>query len=231
MLLPKTFSPSSSLSSLYGECIDASESHRFKLHTPTSKLYMDHTNACKCDICGLFTNGRVYECEECKLMVDVKCASLPQTIRHTSHPHHTCILGFSFTKCQCCGYYLWNAYHCSQGCGFALHFGCALLPKSISVRAWDRYHSLMLSSDAGRGHPSNFICDNCEEELNMRTWIYYCSQCDVSFHTHCLKAASGAFRNIKFGGQFELNGIHPDHPLTFNFVTIKKKCDLCNRIV
>lgn len=226
--LPKTFSPQFS-SPLFttDRCRFPFGNHSFKLYT-TSKLDMD-ISLCRCDLCGLITNGRVYECVKCKMMVDVKCASLPSTIRHASHAHHTCKTQtlYARKKCYCCRFRLQESEigYCCTSCEFTLHVSCAMLPASITMREWDRYHSLMLLSDAARDHPSDSIC---EEELHPKRCMYHCRQCDVSFHLRCLKTASGEFRNVKFGRQFKLNRMHPDHPLTFSCVTIKRRCDICN---
>ncbi|XP_042048186.1 uncharacterized protein LOC121794191 isoform X2 [Salvia splendens] len=206
--LPEYFYPFFS-SPLFGGCetnILNFLNHAFKLYT-TSELDMD-TNLCRCKLCGFVTNGRVYQCVVCKMMIDVKCAALPLTIR--SHLNEMDI-----------GY-------CCTSCEFGLHVNCAMLPASTTMREWDRYHSLMLLSDAARDHPSDFICDFCEGELHPKRCMYHCRQCDVSFHLRCLKTASGELRNIKFGRQFKLDKMHPDHPLTFSCVTIKRRCDICN---
>ena len=200
---------------------------------------------CKCEACGILTNGMVYKCEGCEMKIDVKCASLPTTIRHASHPHRTPLVLTRIPpageeesgkprRCHACRYYMANciAYCCSSNdCNFALDLECAMLPASITMREWDKHHSLMLSFDASLDHPSDFVCDFCEEELHPKHWMYHCRQCDLSFHLYCLKAASSGYRNIKFGRRFVLDGIHPNHPLTFNHITIKRRCNLCHVVL
>ncbi|XP_057771174.1 uncharacterized protein LOC130990981 [Salvia miltiorrhiza] len=240
--LPNTLSSSSSSSSsldLYGDCPKTHDkNHRFTLYSSSGFTDMD-SSLFTCELCNILTNGRVYECEGCKMKIDVKCASLPKTIRHVSHPHHhkplilTRISSGGKTKICVCGSILSNctAYCCSSSddCDFALELKCAMLPKSIRKHEWDTTHSLRLTFDASLDHPSDFFCDFCEEELHPKKWMYHCRQCDLSFHLFCLKTTSaGWYRNIKFGRRFVLEGIHPNHPLTFNCVTIKKRCNICD---
>ncbi|XP_057771162.1 uncharacterized protein LOC130990956 isoform X2 [Salvia miltiorrhiza] len=237
--LPNTLSSSSSFSrNLYGDCPETNDkNHRFTLYTSSAFTDMDFS-LFTCELCNISTNGRVYECEGCKMKIDVKCASLPKTIRHESHPHHhkplilTRISSGGKTKKCGCGRILSNctAYCCSSSddCDFALELKCAMLPKSIRKHEWDTTHSLRLTFDASLDHPSDFFCDFCEEELHPKKWMYHCRQCDLSFHLFCLRSASGWYRNIKFGRRFVLEGIHPNHPLTFNCVTIKRRCNICD---
>ncbi|XP_042022160.1 uncharacterized protein LOC121769424 [Salvia splendens] len=237
-LLPKTLS---SPHVLYGGCPETHDTnHKLTLYSSSLSIDMD-PKLCRCEACGIVTNGMVYECEGCEMKIDVKCASLPTTIRHASHPRHGSLVMTRIPpageeagkpkRCHCCRYLLKKriAYCCSgNDCDFALDLRCAMLPASITMREWDKHHSLMLSFDASLDHPSDFICDNCEEGLHPKKWMYHCHQCDVSFHLICLRAASGGYRNIKFGRRFVLDGIHPNHPLTFNHNTIKRRCNLCD---
>ncbi|KAH6763583.1 hypothetical protein C2S52_021016 [Perilla frutescens var. hirtella] len=229
---------------LYGHYnkIHIHQNHIFELHTQSETNDKDAVFR-ECNVCGLSTNGMWYKCEECDVKIDVKCASLPTTIRHASHPHHkplilTTILPHQekLQYCRGCGYPLKEdtidiAYCCnSDDCDFALHLRCAQLPLSIREHLWNMNcnHPLWLTFDASLDHPSDFFCEFCEEELNPKEWMYHCRQCDISVHLRrCLKAASGWYRNIKFGRRFEMDGIHP-HPLTFNLITLQKRCHLCS---
>ncbi|XP_047963430.1 uncharacterized protein LOC125207951 isoform X1 [Salvia hispanica] len=234
-LLPKTFSSSSS-PNIYSECTRTHDkNHEFTLYTSSELLDMN-TSLCKCEICGFITNGTVYKCEGCEMKIDVKCASLPTSIRHKFHTHHKHLVlnripseGGKRKHCHGCGFHMKKITYCcsSKDCDFELVLRNAMLPASITRHEWDKYHSLMLLSDAALDHPSGFICDLCEVELHPKGWMYHCRQCDLSFHLDCLESASGLFRNIKFGRRFMMRGIHPNHPLTFSCVTIKRRCDLC----
>lgn len=41
-----------------------------------------------CNVCCDYTNGMFHSCTGCSFIVDITCASLPDTIRHASHPQH-----------------------------------------------------------------------------------------------------------------------------------------------
>ncbi|XP_047962484.1 uncharacterized protein LOC125207261 [Salvia hispanica] len=243
-LLPKTLSSSSS-SHLYGDCPKTHDkNHKLTLYTSSRSIDMD-PELCRCEACNDITNGMVYECEGCEMKIDVKCASLPKTIRHASHPHRAPLVltrippageekAGKLKSCCCCRSLMDDriAYCCSSNdCDFALDLTCGMLPASITMCEWDKYHSLMMLFDASLDHPSGFVCDFCEVELHPKGWMYHCRQCDVSFHLFCLNNASGGYRNIKFGRRFVLDGIHPNHPLTFNHITIKRRCDLCHVVL
>ncbi|KAH6763586.1 hypothetical protein C2S52_021019 [Perilla frutescens var. hirtella] len=231
---------------LYGHYnkIHIHQNHIFKLHTQSETNDKDAVFR-ECNLCGLSTNGMWYKCTECDVRIDVKCASLPTTIRHASHPHHkplilTRILPHQEKlRCRGCRDLLKNnisdiAYFCSSDdCDFALHLRCAQYPLSITEHQWNMNcnHPLLLTFDASLDHPSDFFCEFCEEELNPKGWMYHCRQCDISVHLlSCSNPASGWYRNMKFGRRFEMDGIHP-HPLTFNHITLQKRCHLCSEEV
>lgn len=80
--------------------------------------------------------------------------------------------------------------------------------------------------DANVDHPSEFYCQGCEKQMNPKMWMYHCRGCDVSFHHKCLPAVSGDCRNIKFGQQYLMSAAHP-HPLSYQLLTTKRRCDVC----
>lgn len=241
--IPQTLCSSSSRSSLlqlYGSCnpmLTHNKNHNFTLFKSKGSriLYW------YCNFCRLPTNGMGYECRDCRMKIDVKCASLPFTIQHLSHhPRHhkpliLTVVSSPFPTKFCYGcqstipyYYNNNTFCCSHdGCDFALHFKCAQLPLSVTERERDK-HPLMLTFDASRDHPSDFFCEFCESEMHPKDWMYHCRQCDASFHPDCLRTVSGEYKNMKLGGRYVIDGTHhPNHPLTFTCVTLKKMCDLC----
>ncbi|KAI3463659.1 hypothetical protein Pfo_020322 [Paulownia fortunei] len=188
-----------------------------------------------CHNCYQVTNGLFYSCPDCDFKVDIKCASLPNTIDYAAHPQHY-LKQFLVTHncshlCDACGQdlpYGRLAYRCER-CELVLDYKCALLPSSIKHR-WDQ-HPLPLTYDANVDHPSEFYCEICELEMNPKSWMYHCRQCDQSFHPTCLPL-SGDYKNIKFGQQYVISNCHPrDHPLTHVQVATKLRCDLCRQDV
>ncbi|XP_057786687.1 uncharacterized protein LOC131004099 [Salvia miltiorrhiza] len=194
----------------------------------------------ECWVCWNSTNGLFYACIECSFKADIKCASMPDTIYHMAHPQHPLnLLSHHDVERQhyqnyCgadCGVRSSNydVYVCGS-CDFIVHVRCAGLPTSISTRRWDKHHPLPLTYDAHLNHPDEFYCDECETEMNPKSWMYHCRQCDISFHPRCFITTSGEFRNIKFGKEYVINAAaHPPHPLAFQLLTTKRPCHICHR--
>ncbi|PIN10598.1 hypothetical protein CDL12_16813 [Handroanthus impetiginosus] len=207
--------------------------HKLTLYAPSEVKRL-----LRCCICWNYTNGIAYCCQSCYATIDVKCASLPIIIKHASHRNHTLIKKETsqgsrlIRPCVVCDSSVYSrlAYYCSNKVDcedVMIHAGCVMLPLSIKHR-WDK-HPLLLTFDASIDHPSDFYCEACEEEMHPKKGMYHCRECDQSFHIHCL-TESGHHRNIKFGRQFEFGGhVHP-HPLTYNLVSLKHKCDRCDII-
>ncbi|XP_047957356.1 uncharacterized protein LOC125203113 [Salvia hispanica] len=197
-----------------------------------------------CIVCGYETNGLFYTCTKCYFVVDIKCACMPDTILHAAHPQHLLKyvtpsepgIELDLWHLSCAGCYnndnmfLHNYYRCSNSsCDFILHIECAVLPASVSSRRWDEHHPLLLTYDATLNRPGDFYCDQCETQMNPRSWMYHCRACDVSFHPKCFPTTSGWLRNIKFGQEYDVNAETHPHTLTFQLLTTKRRCDICDR--
>ncbi|XP_047959225.1 uncharacterized protein LOC125204581 [Salvia hispanica] len=191
-----------------------------------------------CSVCEYRMNGLFYTSG---FKVDIKCACMPDTILHAAHPHHLLkhvaqdelrkdINWWSLTCAAGCGediiYY--DCYRCcNSSCDFIVHLRCTLLPASVTSRRWDEYHPLLLMYDATLNRPGDFYCDQCEKPMNPKSWMYHCRACDLSFHPHCFQTISGAYRNMKLGQEYVINdAVHP-HPLSFQLLTTKRRCDIC----
>ncbi|XP_047962741.1 uncharacterized protein LOC125207441 isoform X2 [Salvia hispanica] len=164
-----------------------------------------------CSLCLYETNQLFYSCTECDFAVDIKCACMPDTIHHAAHPRHLL---------KCCS---------SSPCDFIVHLKCAMLPASVSSRRWDEHHPLLLTYDATLNRPGDFYCDQCETQMNPRSWMYHCRPCDISFHPGCFETTSERYRNMKLGQEYDVNAETHPHPLTFQLLTTKRRCDICRR--
>ncbi|XP_042021040.1 uncharacterized protein LOC121768574 [Salvia splendens] len=189
-----------------------------------------------CSVCSIPTNGLYYVCTKCyDFKVDIKCASMPETIYHTAHPNHPLnlltlqdTLRRRLDSCDGCGHLIWhgyNSYACGS-CDFIVHFKCAGLPASTTRPTWDKHHPLLFMHDATLNRPGDFYCNQCEKLMNPKDWKYHCRSCDISFHPECFKTTSGWFRNIKLGQKYVITGAHR-HTLTFQLLTTKRLCDVC----
>lgn len=189
-----------------------------------------------CNICCFHTNGLFYRCTKCTFKADIKCISLPNTIKHEAHPRHLLKLldgeatrndNYRNRLCGACGRSTYGCacYRCDI-CEITVHASCVVLPAVVSNREWDN-HPLPLTFDASLNHPSGFYCDICEQEMNPKRWMYHCRTCDFSLHPRCFPTASGEYRNIKFGQLYDVASLHPGHPLRYQLLTAKLKCDVC----
>ncbi|XP_047982842.1 uncharacterized protein LOC125223644 [Salvia hispanica] len=194
-----------------------------------------------CRVCYAFTNGLYYACTSanCSFNIDIKCASMPNTIKHTAHPRHNHLMLELVTEdniwpdfCAGCFDLIttgWHAgkYKCSS-CRFSVCGKCVMLPARNKHRA--EKHLLSLTYDAYVNRPGEFYCSSCEKHMNPRIWMYHCRDCDQSFHPKCFPATSGDYRNINFGTEhYVISSIHdPHHRLRFQITTKKKRCDLCH---
>ncbi|KAH6763560.1 hypothetical protein C2S52_020993 [Perilla frutescens var. hirtella] len=174
-----------------------------------------------CFVCFLPMNGLFYGCTRCEFKADINCASLPNTMYHSAHPHHPLNLlhkndliskgYYNPWRLQCsagCNVWVYDYFYVCDSCDeFMLDVGCALLPPSVRNRRWDKHHLLPLTYDANLNHPDEFYCDHCETQMNPKRWMYHCRPCDLSFHPDCFDAASGFFRNIK-AGKMKLSNVY-----------------------
>ncbi|KAH6771927.1 hypothetical protein C2S51_010331 [Perilla frutescens var. frutescens] len=204
--------------------------HTLTLQTPP-KLDLTY-----CRICRSHTNGLFYKCTECSFKADIKCASLPDIIKHASHPqHHLKLLTTEITNessywerlCVACGRdTIFDVCYRCDICKIIMHASCVLLPATVTNPVWDK-HPLPLTSDASINHPSGFYCDICEQEMNPKRWMYHCRHCDFSLHPRCFPNASGEYRNIKFGQRYTTAAHH--HPLAYQLLSTKLRCDVCGK--
>ncbi|XP_047937567.1 uncharacterized protein LOC125185120 [Salvia hispanica] len=179
--------------------------------------------------------------EDCDFNIDIKCASIPNTIKHAAHPRHNHLKLELVTEDNiwadvCAGCFklispVWSIvgqYRCS-GCRFSVCANCVMLPARNKHRS--EKHLLSLTYDAYVNRPGDFYCSSCEDQMiNPRMWMYHCRDCDQSFHPGCFPATSGQYKNINFGTQqYVISSSHdPHHRLRFQIITKKKRCDLCH---
>ncbi|KAL8092100.1 protein VACUOLELESS GAMETOPHYTES-like [Apium graveolens] len=129
-------------------------------------------------------------CSKCKYYLHDECLEAPLSISHPSHPsHHLNLLPFpSYSSrsfiCNGCGLRgKAFVYHCSL-CSFDLHTYCAVSPDTIIL---DKHpHELQLVYDPqDRFKNAIFKCDLCNAEVDRKSWVYYCGDCDYGAHLYC----------------------------------------------
>ncbi|XP_042005537.1 uncharacterized protein LOC121754226 [Salvia splendens] len=209
------------------------QDHNLRLQNVDGKL----TGWIRCNICPGFNNGLYYACtyKGCVFKIDIKCASLPNTIKHAAHPRHNylkLVTDNDFRSDFCVNCYNFintkvGQYRCNS-CRITVCGACVMLPARNEHRLEN--HLLPLTYDARFNRPGEFYCSNCEDQMDPKSWMYHCQDCDQSFHPECFPATSGIYKNIKFGTQqYVFSKIHdPRHSLRFQIISKKKRCDLCH---
>ncbi|XP_047977448.1 uncharacterized protein LOC125219500 isoform X2 [Salvia hispanica] len=201
-------------------------------HILTLQMCPKLSSVC-CSACTLCTNGLFYRCTNCDFQADIKCVSLPHTIKYTAHPHHLYLyspervwtLMFLARVCSACGDdpHYHPCYRCDV-CQISFDFKCVLLPLQVNNRRWDK-HPLPLTFDATANHPSDFYCEVCETKMHPRSRMYHCRDCDASIHPWCLPTVSGEYRNFKFGQRCDVGALH--QPPVVHRLTNKLHCSIC----
>ncbi|XP_042021054.1 uncharacterized protein LOC121768590 [Salvia splendens] len=149
-----------------------------------------------CSVCEYPMNGLFYTCTKCGFKVDIQCACMPDTIHQAAHPRH--LLKY-VTQSDLYRDINRRRLSCAAGCGIDIaYYDC------YSSRRWDKHHQLLLTYDATLNRPGDFYCDQCETQMNPRSWMYHCRACDISFHPDCFPTTSGEYRNKKLGQEYDL---------------------------
>ncbi|GKC49424.1 zinc finger, PHD-type containing protein [Tanacetum coccineum] len=174
----------------------------------------------KCDACDLWCNGFSFSCYEFDFHVDINCAFLLKNIKHSAHPLHP--LRFSpfriqnkLKKCVACSVKLDDGifvYQCFK-CNFFIHTECSLLPRKIKHRYVKNSYKLTYSPPRTN---LDYLCDICEEEIDINQWFYDCDPMVVSVHAAfggCVKPYNKVLRLIRIG----------NHPHGFSLISATKQ--------
>ncbi|KAL6983252.1 hypothetical protein U1Q18_016641 [Sarracenia purpurea var. burkii] len=179
--------------SAHKECAELSNKKEFSFelgNCPDGYCFTEKHRCRNCENKG--DDEGIDECPECLFETNLRCAMLPSVILHNCHEHPLCIktspvsLDYGF-KCKACGD-LGKVVSYICECGFAIHPGCALMPRTIKHKT--HRHTLSLTSLVQEDDSEDFNCDACEETRNPNHWVYYCEKCEFSCHLNCL--TSGA---------------------------------------
>lgn len=179
----------------------------------------------KCSFCLRPCNGFLFRCESCNLNLDIGCAYLPSRIKHDSHGHPLVRNRVPRGKCNACPYISSCIRFGCEACNFHLHINCVSFPGALR-HMYDK-HYIPLTYTPPKDHPSEFICEICEADINPRFWFYHCQDCNQSFHTRCISPADW-YSNVKFGGTVNFDN-HPQHPLTLIRNSKSKYASLCDQ--
>jgi hypothetical protein len=180
-----------------------------------------------CTACGCSSHGFTYICDKSdEFRLDIRCSSIPKTIKHQVHQHSLFHALSSVEKCNACdrSNKPGGLFVCTK-CNFALGFECATLP----LKAKYEYHPHPLSFThtiiAKNDNSVEYYCLICEKERNPDHCFYYCVECNFTAHYQCIV---GLHPYIKYGKTFT-TALH-QHPLTFVLGTsVSPPCDACDK--
>ncbi|XAR64675.1 hypothetical protein NMG60_11008447 [Bertholletia excelsa] len=172
----------------------------------------------------------------------IRCASLPQIVKHEAHEHPLTLVGrvpsvpfkdreeFSSAKhCSTC--FVFNpglSFICSK-CRFRMCAKCAFLPHEVKHR-YDK-HLLALTYSPRDLTEIEFYCEACEKEIDPKFWFYYCKLCDQAIHPTCIFPLDWYSRE-RFGDTLKVKW--HEHLLTLVQLpssTKKRDCKFCSKII
>ncbi|KAK1401243.1 hypothetical protein POM88_000848 [Heracleum sosnowskyi] len=153
---------------------------------------------------------------------------LPSKIKHDSHKHtlHLQSTKHQRRKCRGCKNDVVGIYFgCTTStCDYYIHVMCARKARTTKHK-WDE-HQLSLMYRPVKGHPQDFDCELCSEDIDPNYWFYHCRICDTSFHTPCVDQNYST--NIKYGGIVKDESLH-EHSLQIIGTKQEFKCGKCGR--
>jgi len=182
-----------------------------------------------CNACGCFSHGFAYTCvQDCPYSLDIRCCSIPKTIKHEVHQHSLFHAISSAEKCSACdgseeqGR---NGVFVCKECKFALGFKCATLPLKAKYEYDPHLLSLTHTITAENDDSEKYCCLICEEKRNPDDWFYYCGECNFTAHPRCIVGLNPYIDCCKTF----ITDFH-QHPLTFLRRTkVSPPCDACGK--
>lgn len=171
----------------------------------------------------------VYGCRECRLIIHLDCAKLPQELIHPFHPHHPLSLYYIGSQkkkrfpCHACADYHSNelyVYRCTDTeCKFNLDIRC------IQLQPLNNDDQLIISHQHHVfvcNQPTGFEsrCSFCRSRFSETDLIYVCVDCKHLLHESCVFP------------QETTHPFHLEHPLVLvpppvPAMTTYKRCNAC----
>uniref|UniRef100_A0A2N9I7B7 Phorbol-ester/DAG-type domain-containing protein n=1 Tax=Fagus sylvatica TaxID=28930 RepID=A0A2N9I7B7_FAGSY len=145
---------------------------------------------CTCNGCNLPCRSFDYHCPLCKFDLDIKCASLPLTIKAENHDHPWTLFRNSIPFiCSTCGKEGKGMPYLCGECGLWVHHNCASLP--CMVKHIRHKHPLNLTYSLKDDHFEHRLCQLCVLKVDTNNGLYYCSNCDYVAHVDCATDKEG----------------------------------------
>ncbi|ESQ46940.1 hypothetical protein EUTSA_v10028079mg [Eutrema salsugineum] len=182
-------------------------SRKFCLCATAIKGYEDFENYFICYACQRYSTGFLYRTSDA--FIDVRCASISDTLKHGSHPHWLFTYYDVQVWCDGCGLVCQFHLRCNgiDDCGgFILCFRCATIPTLVRHKYDDHPLSLCYGE---RNMNSTYCCGICEKEIDSESWFYRCNDCGSTLHIECvfnnlIHSRPGYSLRVDRGGIFDL---------------------------
>ncbi|XP_010521656.1 PREDICTED: uncharacterized protein LOC104800531 [Tarenaya hassleriana] len=193
------------------------------------------SHSMSCSTCGRITSGFMYKCADknCRdgFQVDVRCASVLDSVVHECHRHPLFIcLGWSPDRsCGSCGKQHLESYlKCIDECDFILCFECTTIPTEVRYK-YDKHPLLLCCGEEEEEEEeeeaaSSSWCEVCERKLNQGEWFYGCDKCMVTVHVLCV---FGQSVYMKAGHCLNLYG--GEVKVVCNNSSTRPVCSVCGR--
>ncbi|KAM7530116.1 hypothetical protein LguiB_033526 [Lonicera macranthoides] len=169
----------------------------------THRSFTFHCNICKEKV---HPNNWVYNCDRCKYVVHVKCATsktmisdifeafgrskIKMELNHFSHDHPLMLVnqvqkeeGEKDIVCYGCQKPISSSAYSCNNCNYFLHKKCAELPKEITHHKHLQHPLTLLSHQPNQF--SSCQCDVCGIQ-RWKWFTYRCSKCDFDVHIPCV---------------------------------------------
>ncbi|PSS11569.1 Protein kinase C-like [Actinidia chinensis var. chinensis] len=141
----------------------------------------------RCFECYNNTIGFAYACRECGLYCDIRCI-----IKYELDEHPLACFNIVTNKlnCKICARPLYAPFFRCEECNFNIHVSCLTILPQVVKNKFHR-HTLTLTNSPVKDHPdedenAEFYCDACEENRELFDTTYYCEECHLVAHVHCV---------------------------------------------
>ncbi|KAM3357827.1 hypothetical protein P3S68_020758 [Capsicum galapagoense] len=180
-------------------------------HPHMLKLIVDPPETLTCNACDKSNiSSNFYGCNSCQYFLHENCLNAPRFLDRSSHTsHHLTLLPLptyssrSYT-CDACGT-AGNGFSFSCApCEFDIHMQCALLPQTVCL-CKHHHHELQLIFESPFDDENTiFVCDICQDNVDLSYWFYYCVHCDFGTHLECAISKSVIQQEGKLASQMDV---------------------------
>ncbi|KAF8079729.1 hypothetical protein N665_1004s0013 [Sinapis alba] len=168
---------------LHEKCANLSQKKRHVRNNLPFTLRTDSHFTFRCQLCCQDSTGFRYESGP-YVTIDVRCASISDSIKHESHPHPLYYSTSDNTPCSRCEKKICFVFRCDECEDYILDAKCATLPKKVMKNRYDD-HPLFLSY-GDMNVDEKYWCEACETKVDPKRGFYACKDCGVVLHISCL---------------------------------------------